>query len=141
MIKLKVSKEELLQWYADNDIMLMGGQIKDYINEDWDSFVENEDADMREKEMFKEYFEELEPEPNYNEWIGEDCVFSNYPIVKKSEIYLDVLRIIEGSEVYLGVLIFFDISLISGFRCNDNNNYLYCMLKKDYVKLLKEQSK
>jgi len=66
-----------------------------------------------------------EPEPNYNDWIGEDCVFSDYPIDRNNEVFIGVFT---SHKVYR-------------FVSNEQDSWKYCMLKKDYVKLLKEQSK
>lgn len=68
-----------------------------------------------------------EPEPDYNEWIGEDCVFSDYLIETDNDcLYLSILD---------------SITDYNSFRMINGNTYPYCMLKSDYVKLLKEQSK
>jgi hypothetical protein len=127
MIKLKVSKEKLLQWYADNDISLYQDQIKYYVNNDWESFINCDSANTTEKCMFKNYFEYSEPEPDYKDLIGEDCVFSDFP-------FDDIINF----PVYPGVLLYFNGSR---FKTNYQNSYEYCMLKKDYVKLIKEQIK
>ena len=133
MKKLKVSKEELLQWHADNEIEIFGKQIKYYINEDWDSFYYYSRVSKLEEDRFEQFFEEeyfeeveVEPEPNYNDWIGKDCVFSDYPIEKHGEVYLGILSHITKENYFI---------------INYGRAYLHCMLKKNYVKLLKEQSK
>jgi hypothetical protein len=75
------------------------------------------------------FFYEPKPESDYKDWIGEDCVFSDEP-------FGDIIN----SEVYQGILVYFN-RISSRFTNNYQNSYEYCMLKKDYVKLIKEQSK
>ena len=125
MKKLKVSKEELLQWYEDNDTGLTSKQVKAYNSDDWDNFFDDESSDD-EIIMYGKYFEGSEPEPNYNDWIGEDCAFSDYQIGKHGEVYVGILS---------------HITIDNYFIINYGRAYSHCMLKKDYVKLLKEQSK
>ena len=127
MIKLKVSKEKLLQWYADNDTDLSSKQLKAYVNENWESFINPNFIANKERSMFKEYFEYSEPEPDYKDWIGEDCVFSDSP-------FDDIIN----CEAHEGILIYFEDDK---FINNIQDVFSYCMLKKDYVKLIKEQSK
>lgn len=129
MTKLKVSKEKLLQWYEDNRVNLSAKQVRAYNSDDWDSFVNTDVLYNKEKEMCKEYFEEVEPEPNYNEWIGEDCVFSD------EEFDLEE---ISNNEIYESILLSYNLGTTYEFR-SGLDVYKYCMLKKDYVKLLKEQ--
>ena len=131
MIKLKVSKEKLLQWYADNNTGLMSKQVKAYFYEDWDNFIDCNDLDTTEKSMFKEYFEFSKPEPDYKDWISKDCVFWDEP-------FDDIIN----CDTYEGILIYFDLSGDKKlFLTNSQDTYNYCMLKKDYVKLIKDQMK
>jgi hypothetical protein len=127
MIKLKVSKEKLLQWYADNNAGLTSKQVKAAINDDWNNFIDCNSANEIQKSMFKNYFEYPDPEPNYKDWIGEDCVFSDYP-------FDDIIN----CEAHEGILICFENDK---FINNIQDVFSYCMLKKDYVKLIKEQIK
>ena len=60
-IELKVPKKKLLKWYADNDILLLGSQIKAYLEEDWFEF-QNICSTIDENLMFKKYFKEKENE-------------------------------------------------------------------------------
>ena len=127
MIKLKVSKEKLLQWYADNNTGITSKQVKAYFYEDWESFMDYNFLSKAEKSMFEEYFEFPEPEPNYKDWIGEDCVFSD-----------DEIKSNAVNEVHIGILIGFNET---DFLAENGASWGYCMLKKDYVKLIKELSK
>lgn len=138
MIKLKVSKEELLQWYEDNDTTITAKQVRAYNSDDWDNFFDD-NAMGRELMMYKEYFEE--PEPNYNEMIGEDCVFSNSKPNKE--------RIIDWLPIHESILKAHSVGYDKTFKSaviimdkygNICNDWKYCMLKTDYIKLLKEQS-
>lgn len=71
-----------------------------------------------------------EPEPDYNEWIGEDCVFARIKIEGKTE------------RIRYGVLVCYEKNKEGNIEfTNGDGFYKYCMLKSDYVKLLKEQSK
>ena len=53
MIKLKVSKEELLQWYADNKVPVAPKQIRDYNSDDWGGFIGYSNITSTEKRCSK----------------------------------------------------------------------------------------
>jgi hypothetical protein len=93
----------------------------------YDSDEYREDA----QKVVNFFWEKVEEEPDYNSWIGEDCVFSDEaPDLNNIKKYI----------CFLGVLTNYSKGENKNFR---DNAYFwnYCMLKKDYVKLLKEQGK
>lgn len=122
------AKLKFLDFNLKNDGHKSGKIIKDYCEQEIRQGFINIDlitnSDTIEGLKALDIWEE--PEPNYNEWIGEDCVFSDFPIKKDSEVFSGILKHIT-KENY--------------FTINYDRTYLHCMLKKDYVKLLKEQTK
>jgi len=129
-VNLKVNKLELLEWYLLNWVELTASQLNDCRNEDWLSFYNSAKKNPKQKEMLDTWFEVIE-EPDYNSWIGEDCVFSDEaPDLNNIKKYI----------CFLGVLTNYSKGENKNFRDNAYS-WNYCMLKKDYVKLLKEQAK
>lgn len=119
------AKLKFLEWLTD-DICNKGYLISETYNKAIkDGFVNyNDPINIKELKALDIW---QEPEPDYNEWIGEDCVFSDHPIgTDNDSLYLSILD---------------SITDYNSFRMINGNTYSYCMLKSDYVKLLKEQSK
>ena len=130
-VNLKVSKLELLEWYPNNDIMLSSGQMSCYKNNDWLNFYQEiKDGSLsgyaKEKAMLDTWFEVID-EPNYDEWIGKWCVFSDKIIDKNS------------LEITLSKLIKVGIEKNYPFRTSCDIDYRYCMLLSDFQKMIKEQ--
>ena len=101
----------------------------DYIDEYRNNYKDSEEYFTKAEQVINFFYEpEPEPEPDYKDWIGEDCVFSNKPF----DNIIDL-------KVHLGILLSFTTS--GKFRDNRFFYHDYCMLKKDYIDLIKEQSK
>jgi len=131
-VNLKVSKLELLEWYLLNS-GLSPTQRKYYFNNDWLNFFKeirkgSSKSYGEEKAMLNTWFEVIE-EPNYDEWVGEWCVFSDVPISSHKTI------------VILGILKGIKMDKFKFIPSERDSRYRYCMLLTDYQKMIKEQGK
>ena len=69
----------------------------------------------------------VEPEPNYNAWIGKWCVFSYVPITSHNTI------------VMLSILKEIQIDKYKFIPSVKDSHYRYCMLLTDYQNMIKGQ--
>jgi hypothetical protein len=131
-VNLKVNKLELLEWYPNNDCSLSVTQSMCYKNNDWLNFYQEiKDGSQsnygKEKTMLNTWFEVIE-EPNYDEWVGEWCVFLDDPIINRLDVTLSKLTQFHENREF-------------PFVTSEKTSYRYCMLLNDYQKMIEEQAK
>jgi len=120
------AKLKFLEWnLKDNSQGQPFGTLRCYTHDISSGFVNLDFYSDEYKKELKALDIWEEPEPNYNDWIGEDCVFSDYPIDRNNEVFIGLFTSHKGYR----------------FVSNEQDSWKYCMLKKDYVKLLKENEK
>ena len=128
-VNLKVPKLEFLEWYPNNDINLSSTQMRCYKNNDWLNFYQEiKDGSLsgyaKEIAMLDTWFEVIE-EPNYDEWIGKWCVFSDEKIEKDTHLRIGILQ--------------YKSNIHNKFIVAGNIAYPYCMLLSDFQKMIKGQ--
>jgi hypothetical protein len=130
-VNLKVNKLDLLEWYLLNSC-LSPTQKEYYCNNDWLNFIKeirkgSSKSYGKEKAMLDTWFEVIE-EPNYDEWVGEWCVFLDDPIINRLDVTLSKLTQFHENREF-------------PFATSEKTYYRYCMLLTDYQKMIEEQAK
>ena len=127
--RIERSAIEIAEFFDEIDWNITNAERKliksaDYIDK-YKNYYKDTEESFEKAEKVTNFF--YEPEPDYKDWIGEDCIFSDCPF-----------DIIINCEAHDGILIYFKDGK---FINNIQDIFSYCMLKKDYVKLIKEQIK